>query len=785
LDAGKPAPTHRAEDPRLLAGAGTYLADLVLPDMLHLGFVRSPHAHARVRRVELGPAAHAPGVAAAIGSRDLSGLNELPILFQPQGQRQRAYALLATDKVHYVGQPIAAVAAESRYLAEDAADLAFVDYEPLPALLDVDASMHPEAVRLHDDWPDNCASSLDIVAGDPDPHLRSAPVIIGAAFNLPRQAACPLEGRGAVAKFDAASGELTLWVSNQAPHQYRTILARLLGLDEGRIRVIVPDVGGGFGVKLHYYPEEVLACILAMRLGRPVKWIEDRLEHFVSTVQAREQRVRVRAAFDSNGRLLAISALIRGDCGAHLHTKGPAPIFVTGRMLPGPYRLAHYRARVEVVVTNKVPFGAYRGFGMQQATFVIERVMDMAAARIGLDPAEIRRRNLLTSESMPHRTAGGFVYDSGDYREALSRVLAVSRYEDLRERQARARREGQLLGIGVSAYVEYTAMGPSAPMRAMGNLQGGYEPALVRVEPTGDVTVASGVIELGQGIRASLAQVAATVLTVPVARVRVLLGDTHRTPYSAYGTAASRGAPLAGGATRLASRQVRDKIVRIAAHLLEARVDDVDLVDGACRVRGAAWRSLPLAAIAEEAYRGQRLPQGMDPGLEAQVIHQPDAFAFPYGAHVAMVDVDPGLGTVRILGYWVVHDCGPLINPPIVEGQLRGAITQGVGAALLEALAYDDAGQPLATTLMDYLLPALLDAPRPVVEHMHTPSPTIPGGFKGMAEGGIIAAPAAVVNAVADALEARRPGATLSVTDYPVTPQRILTLLAGGAPVPR
>jgi carbon-monoxide dehydrogenase large subunit len=712
-------------------------------------------------------------------------MNELPILFQPKGQRQRAYDILPADKVLYVGQPLAVVAADTRYLAEDAAALVDVDYDPLPAVLDVDDAMRAGAAPLHEGWSDNCASSFDILTGDPDTYLRNSPVVVEATFDLPRQAACPMEGRGAVARFDAGTGELTLWVSNQAPHQYRTILARLLGLDEGRIRVIVPDVGGGFGVKLHYYPEEALACVLAVRLGRPVKWIEDRREHLTGTVQSREQRVRVRAAFDRDGRFLALDARIRGDCGAHLHTKGPAPIFVTGRMLPGPYSVAHYRAHVEAVVTNKVPFGAYRGFGMQQATFVMERVMDMAAARAGIDPAEIRRRNLLTPDTMPHRSAGGFTYDSGDYPQALDRALALSGYQTLRDRQAQARRDGRLLGIGVCAYVEYTAMGPPGPMRAMGNLQGGYEPATVRVEPGGDVTVASGIIELGQGIRASLAQVAAGVLTVPVDRVRVILGDTQRTPYSAYGTAASRGAPLAGGATLLAARQVRDKVVRLAAHLLEARADDVDLVDGACRVRGAASRALPLAAIAEEAYRGQRLPEGMEPGLEARVIHQPEAFAFPYGAHVALVDVDPGLGTVRILGYWVVHDCGPLINPTLVEGQLRGAIAQGVGAALLEALLYDETGQPLATTLMDYLLPVMSDVPAPAVAHLHTPAPTIPGGFKGMAEGGIIAAPAAIVNAVADALEVRRPGVTLSINSYPLTPDRILALVAGEMPVPR
>lgn len=768
---------RRIEDPRLVAGRGRYLADLALPGLLHLAIARSPHAHAHLRRLDLRSAARVPGVAAVLGPDDLAWLGDLPVLFRPPGQRQKGYPVLAGRKVLYAGQPVAAVAAESRYVAEDAADAVEVDYEPLPPVVDVDAAMDPGAPRLYDEWPDNLVAWHDVLAGDPDAVFREAHLIVEATFDLPRQTASPLEGRGAVASLDPQTGDLTVWVSNQAPHQYRTVLAALLGLDEGRIRVIVPDVGGGFGMKLHYYPEEVLTCLLALRLRRPVKWVEDRREHFLSAVHARQQRVRIRAAFDDDGRLWALDAHVRGDVGAHLHTKGAAPIFVTGRMLPGPYDLRAYRARIEAVVTNKVPCGAYRGFGMQESTFVMERVMDLAAGRLGLDPLEIRRRNLVPPDAMPYRNASGFLYDSGDYPRALEAAREICGYEDLRRSQVRARADGRLVGIGLSVYVEYTAMGPAQPMRAMGNLQGGYEPAVVRVEPSGDVMVLTGVIELGQGIRTSLAQVAADVLGVAPARVTVVLGDTDRTPYSAYGTAASRGAVMAGGAVLMASRLVREKIARIAAHVLEASEDDIEVHDGTCHVRGATARSVSLAAIAREAYLAQRLPPDMGPGLEARFTYEPENWAFSYGVHVAMVEVDPGLGTVRVLGYWVVHDCGPLINPMLVGGQIAGGVAQGLGGALLERLVYDEGGQLLSGTLADYLIPTVGEMPRLVVHHLQTPSPSSPGGLKGMAEGGTIGAAAAIVNAVADALDGRRPGSGAAITFYPTTPDRLLELL--------
>lgn len=773
---------RRAEDPRLLTGGGRYVDDLRLPGTLHVAVVRSPYAHGRLRTVDASRARTLPGVVAVLAPEDVDA--EFPILFLPPGQRQRSYPLLPRDKVRYTGQPVAAVAAVDRYVAEDAAELVEVHCDPLPAVTDVDAALAPGAPRLYEDWPDNLVSWREVVTGDPDGEFREAAVIVEATFDLPRQTAASLEGRAALAEYDRARNELTLWVSNQAPHQFRTVLSRMLGLDEGRIRVIVPDVGGGFGAKLHYYPEEVLVCLLAMRLGRPVKWVEDRLEHFRATVHAREQRVRVRAAFDADGRLRALASHVRGDAGAHLHTKGVAPIFVTGLMLPGPYAVRHYRARIEVVVTTKVPFGAYRGFGMQQSTFVIERVMDIAARRLGIDPMEIRRRNLIPRDAFPYRSAGGFMYDSGDFPAALARAAEISRYEDLRRMQADARGTGRCVGVGLAVYVEYTAMGPSHLMGKMGNQQGGYEPAVVRVEPGGDVTVLSGVIELGQGIRATLAQLASDQLGVPLERVTVVLGDTHRAPYSAYGTAASRGAVMGGGAVLAATYRLRQKVIRLAAHLLEARPEDIELHEGWWSVRGSPGRRVSLAEIATAAYRAHDLPEGLEPGLEATYTYEPENWAFPSGVHVAAVEIDPPLGTVQFLGYWVVHDCGPLINPSLVEGQLYGGVAQGIGGALLERIVYDDHGQPLTGTFMDYLLPTACDVPVLTIAHLQTPSPTSPGGLKGMAEGGTIAAPAAVVNAIADALGGLRGDAAELVTTYPLTPDRIAALARQDVPPP-
>jgi carbon-monoxide dehydrogenase large subunit len=774
-------PLLRQEDPRLLTGKGLYVTDLALPGMLHLAVLRSSHAHAHILGIGASAARAVPGVVAVYSADDLRDLAPLPVLAAPAGQRQSGFPVLPAERVRYVGQPVAAVVAETRYAAQDALDAMVVDYDPFPVIADVAQATAQGAPRLYEEWPDNVVVSREIGSGDPGDVLATAPTVVEVRFTTPRQTAAPMEGRATCARFDPDGRELTVWASSQAPHQFRTVLAAVLGVDEERIRVVVPDVGGGFGAKLHYYPEEVLVCVAAMRLGRPVKWVETRSEHFAATVHAREQRVHARAGFDQGGTLLALTARVQGDVGAHLHTKGAGPIFLGGIVLPSLYAVRHFKATLEGIVTNKVPFGAYRAFGMQQAAFVTERLMDIAAGRLGIDPAEIRRRNYVPPEAFPYRSAANLLYDSGNYAKVLDRALEIADYRGLRAMQARERAKGRLVGIGVANYVEVTGMGPSKLMAAMGNRQGGYESAIVRLEPSGRATVATGLIEVGQGIRSALAQVAADVLTLPYERVRVILGDTARTPYSSYGTADSRGSVTGGAAVLQAAHALREKLVRLAAQLLEASAADIEIVDGHCRVRGAPARGLPFAALAQESLRGQNLPEGMEPGLEARATYHPANWTFPYGVHVAAVEVAPDTGVARVLGYWIAHDCGTVLNPMLVAGQIEGGVAQGLGGALLEELVYDDAGQLLSRTFMDYALPTASAMPPLTLGHVETPSPHTPGGMKGMAEGGTIGAPAAIANAVADALAPAGVDAA-AINFYPLTAPRLFALLHGATP---
>jgi carbon-monoxide dehydrogenase large subunit len=766
----------RQEDPRLVAGRGAYVTDLALPGTLHMALLRSPHAHARITHVIADRARRVAGVVAVLTADDIRDVSPLPVLTRPPGQRHTSFPVLPADRARYVGQPLAAVVAKTRYAAQDGVDALDVTYDPLPVVADVAHATAPDAPKLYDDWPDNVVVSREIGSGDPDAVFATAPTVVQARFTMPRQTAAPMEGRAVCARFDGDTGELTVWASSQAPHLFRTVLAGVLRLDEERIRVIVPDVGGGFGVKLHYYPEDVLVAVAAMRLGRPVKWVETRAEHFAATVHAREQYVHARAAFDARGTLLALWAHVQGDVGAHLHTKGAGPIFLGGVVLPNVYALRHFKAKLEAVVTNKVPFGAYRAFGMQQAAFVTERLMDIAAARLGIDPVEIRRRNYVPAAAFPYRSVANLVYDSGDYVRALDEALRIADYGGLRAMQACARAQGRLVGIGVANYVEVTGMGPTKLMAAMGNRQGGYESATVRVEPSGRVTVATGIIELGQGIRSALAQVAADVLSLPYDRVGVVLGDTARTPYSCYGTADSRGSVTGGAAVLQATRALRQKLLRVAAQLLEADEADLEVVDGQCRVRGAPGRSLSFGALAQESLRGQQLTDGMEPELEARFTYNPENWTFPYGVHIAAVEVAPDTGAVQVLGYWVAHDCGTMLNPMLVDGQLHGGLAQGIGGALSEELRYDEAGQLLSRTFMDYAIPTAETMPPITIGHVETPSPHTPGGMKGMAEGGTIGAPATIANAVADALAGAGVD-TAAVSSYPLTAAKVFALL--------
>ncbi len=770
---------RRPQDVRLLTGRGTYIADIHRPHMAHMAVLRSRHAHAWIVRLDASAAEKMPGVLAVVTGAEIADkVGPLPVLREGPHLKSRDYPVLPTDKVIYVGQPLAAVVAESRYLAEDALEAIAVDYEPLPVVMDVMAAMQPEAPLIHETWGDNIANALIHRPDGVEETLRGSDVVLTRTFRIGRCTALPLEGRGVVAEYDEPSGRLTLWYASQAPHLFRTYLAAMIGFPETRIHVITKDVGGGFGLKIHYYPEEVLAVLLTLRLKRPVRWIEDRLESFLGSVHAREQVIELTVGGRRDGRITAIKAKIVGDVGAHLHTKGSGPIGVTAESLVGCYDVAAYAVEAYSVVTNKVPFGSYRGFGAPQAYIALEGMLDLLAHALGLDPAELRLRNLLRPERLPHRTPLGSLLDSGDYPACLRRLLTLGKYQKLREEQVRRHRQGgKLLGVGMAVPLQMGGYGSCQEMRErLGIINGGYEAAHVRVEPTGRVTLASGLVEIGQGINTALAQLCAQELGVDIEAVDVVMGDTELTPYSAYGTAANRGAVVGGVATLQAARLVREKVLALAAHRLEAHVNDLEMSQGAVRVKGVPDRRIPLAVLARDAYMGQHLPPGMEPGLEARYLYDQEHGSWSYAAYLAVVEVDPETWTVVPREIFVVHDCGTPINPRLIEGQIRGGAVQGLGEALYEQLVYDENGQLLSGTLMDYLLPTVHEVMPIAIEHMVTPSPFSANGAKGAGDGGVVGVPAALICAVADAV---RP-LGIEVTQCPITPD-VLSALADRA----
>lgn len=763
----------RREDPELLTGKGRFIGDLTRPGMLHAAFLRSPHPHARIISIDLSRALAIPGVHAILTGRDLpADLRPQPVTHIFTDRQTPNYAL-ARDRVRYVGEPVAVVAAESPYIAEDATEQIDVEWEVLPAVADVEAAVRPDAPRLYDDWPDNVAGVFQAAMGDVDRALAEADVVITERFRIQRQFACPLETRGVLAEWEPHRGELVLWSSTQILHIARDCLADVLGIPEHRIRVIVPRIGGSFGCKFHFYAEDVAVALLARKAGRPVRWIEDRLESFVSTVHAREQIVEATMAAQRDGTITAVTAEILGDIGAHMHTVSYGPVWLTSVMITNVYLIPNARVHTRAVVTNKTPLGSYRGWGQPQANFVVERLVDRLAKTLGMDPAEVRRKNFVPPDRFPYKSLH-HTFDSGRYAECLDRALDLIDYRGWRQRQADLRRQGRHVGLGLSFYVENTALGPSRILNAGGVLQGGYDIARIRIEPSGDVTLYTGLCEMGQGFTNGIAQLCAQSLGVDPDRVTVVTGDTQSCPYTGYGTGASRSASVGGAAVMKASRRLRDKIEAIAAHMLEASVEDLQMASGRIWVRGAPARAVTMADIGRAAYlRAIELPPGMDPGLEAIEVFDPPQMAWPYGVNLAVVEVDIETGHVTFLDYAVMHDAGTLLNPMIVEGQLHGGVAQGIGAALFEHLQYDETGQPLTRTFMDYLIPTAAELPRFRMDHDVTPSPIIPGGMKGVGEAGIIGPPAAVVNAVEDALEPFG----VKFTETPLSPERVLAAL--------
>ena len=752
----------RLEDPRLLSGRGRYLDDLALPRMLFASFVRSPHAHARIVGIDAAAARALPGVIAVFTADDLrSAAKPLAPRLDGTGFTPTAWPALADGVARYCGEAVAVVVATSPYVAADARELVTIDWEPRPAVATVEQALAAKQIlfeRRHRQ-------------GDVDGAFARAAIVLRETFEHGRCAPSPLEVRGALADWDGEA--LTIWSGNQSPSLMRTALAEALGLPHARVRIITPDVGGGFGLKMQVFPEDVALGALSRKLGRPVKWLEERRENLVAASQARGQRTTVELAAAADGTVLALRSRVMSDNGAYhaYPTTAVLEPLGTASIMPGPYRISAYEFEALALATNKPPLGAYRGVGMTMGAFVAERMLDLLAERLQLDPAEVRRRNLIPRDAYPFTSATGYTYDSGDYPKALEEALAGVGYEDLRREQRAGRADGRLMGSGIACYTEYTGMG-SAGFRRRGAVEvPGIEAATVTVDADATVRCAVSFPTQGQGHATTIAQLVADRLGLRLEDVRLERADTAESPRGS-GTFASRGTVAMLGSAAVAADQVGVKLRALAAHRLEAAAHDVELSGGRAFVRGFPDRSVALAEIARMAYSPPRggLPAGMAPGLAATVYCDLPGPTFSGAVHVAVVEVDPATGRVALKRYALVEDCGRVINPMIVEGQIHGAVAQGIGEALLESVVYDGEGQLLTATLMDYALPRADDLPSFEVGHLETPSPLTPGGVKGMGEGGTIGAPATIANAVADAV--RHLG--VQITTLPIRPESLL-----------
>jgi carbon-monoxide dehydrogenase large subunit len=755
----------RKEDPALLTGRGAYVDDIRLPGTVHMAYVRSFSAHARVLSVDTGDAANRPGVLGVWSAADLEGLP--PIGAAPGLERP----CLATDKVHFVGEPVAVVVAEDAYAAEDAAAAVLVEYEDLPVMASVDAATAEGAVPIFTGLPNNVVLEQQLSADDAEAELAAAPHRLALRLVNQRCAPIPLEPTACLADWQASG--LTLYATTQQPHHLRNQLARLFGLPQQQVRVVAPDVGGGFGAKASLYPEFLLTAELSRRLRRPVKYVETRSENMTSMVQGRGQVHDVEVGFDDDGKLLALRVRITQDCGGR-PDQGVGLPTLTGFMSGGCYKVGKIAPSFRSVATNTVPVGAYRGAGRPEASFMIERVIDSVAYELGLDPVEVRRRNMIQPDEMPFATQfEGIVYDEANYPAALDKLLEKIDYRELREEQARRRADGsaKLLGIGFSTFVEMGGFGPT-PLFEQFGFVGGWESANVRLNVDGSAVVAVGTSPHGQGHETAFAQLVSDVLSVPFDRITVIHGDTA-TVQEGIGTLGSRGIPVGGTAVHKAANKVRAKAIKIAAHLLEADESDIELADGGFSVRGAPDQGVDLAEVALAAFKPQRLPEGFELGLDETAFHEPANLSYPSGAHCCIVEVDRETGRVEIRRYVTVDDCGTVINPLLAKGQIHGGVAQGIAQALLEEVRYGDDGQPTTGTLVDYTVPAAPDLPRFDSDHIETRTSGNPLGAKGLGESGATAAPQAVVNAVVDALS------HLGVRniDMPCTPQKVWRLL--------
>ena len=765
----------RREDPPLLMGRAHFIGDLRLPGLLAVKFLRSEHAHARIVEIDARAALNLPGVETVVTAADLATTRAIRATMSGAGYQATDWPALARGKVRFAGEPVVAVVAADAYRAEDALDVIRLTYEPLPVVADAQSALAPGAPRVHEELPDNALFRTRFENGDVARALAAADIRLAETFRHARCSSSPMEPRGVMAMLDPVDGMLIVWASTQSPHLMRSGLAEALGIPESSIRVLCPSVGGGFGPKMHLYPEDIVVAELARRLKRPVRWLEDRRENLLASAQARDHVNHVEVGARRDGTIVALKSTLICDSGAYSVypvTASLEPLTAAG-ILPGPYKIGALAYEAYAVATNKCPAGAYRGVGMALGTFVRERVVDMVARRAGLDPIDVRRRNFVDVSELPFQTASGLIVDSGDPKQSLERALASSDYARRRS-ESRDTPAGKYRGVGVASYTEFTGMG-SGTFRLRGMRQvAGHDAATVRVEPTGEVRGFVSAASQGQGHATTFAQVLADELGVPIEAVTIVEGDTERCPYGS-GSFASRSMVVSGGALVLAARRVREKITAIAAHMLEAAGPDLTIEAGTIAVRGAPGRAVTIAEVADLAHRpsGGTLPPGVDPGLEATQYYDPPPATFSNGTHVAVVEVDPETGQVAIVRHVVVEDCGRIVNPMIVDGQTHGAVAQGIGNALFEDFAYDDGGQPLTTSFLDYVIPGTMEVPPIDIVHMETPPATSVTGFKGMAEGGTIGSTAAVANAVADALAPLG----IEVRELPLTPDRVHRLI--------
>ncbi len=787
----------RTEDPRLIKGLAHYVDDIKLPDTLYVAFVRSVYPHARIKSVDASAAVAAPGVVAVYTGKDVADkIGPVPCASALPDLKVPDHRVLAKDKVYFVGHPIAAVVATSRYAAHDAVDLVMVDYDELPAVVDVEASAKGGPV-IHDKFADNIAYKLTSGEGDIEAALKSADKVIKQRVLHKRLAPIAMEPRGVLARYFPGEEELTIWSSTQIPHLLRTQLALMIGIPENKLRVITPEVGGGFGSKLNVYAEEALLGWISMQQGKPVKWIETRRENIQATIHGRGQVGYIEIGCKNDGTLTGLRYSVFADLGAYHQLLTPAIPTLTGLMLSGAYKIPAIQMNITACFTNKMATDAYRGAGRPEATYIVERALDLVAAELGMDAADVRRKNFPAANEFPFHTATGLDYDSGDYSAALDKAQQLIGYSQLRAEQKKAREEGRLLGIGISTYVEICALGPSQAMPA-----GGWESATVRIEPTGKVTVLTGASPHGQGQETSFAQIAADELGVDLNDVTVIHGDTGVVQYG-IGTFGSRATAVGGTAVLVAIQKLKEKANKIASHMLGADASRLAFEGGRYSVAAASAAaagtsepvvpvgeapaaalpdppakgrdSLTIQEIALAAHLAKELPPDTEPGLSATYFFEPKNFTFPFGTHIATVEIDRETGDIKFQRYVAVDDCGKVINPMLVDGQVQGGIVQSIGQALFEEVVYDDQGQLISGTLMDYAVPRATHIPELELDRTETPTPVNPLGVKGVGEAGTIGATPAIVGAVVDAL------APFGVKhlDMPIKPEDVWKIIRG------